>query len=58
MVTHAQIQDWYEQWFGGRKDANSQNAISALHALLGTDQPRLEDKLTTGSLKKTIEGDA
>lgn len=58
MITHDVIQDWYETWFGHSRDANSQNAISALHAILGTDTPKLEDKLTGGALKKNIEGES
>ena len=60
MATPNEINEWYEQWFGARRDANSQNALAALHAMLGTDKPLLEDKLTGGSLKKITEteGDA
>lgn len=57
MATHKEVQDWYEHWFGAQRDANSQNAIAALHHLLGTDTAKLEDKQVTGSLRKTLEGD-
>jgi hypothetical protein len=58
MITHQQIQDWYEHHFGHMKNANTQNAIAELHGILGTDKPQLEDKLTGGDLKKITEGDA
>ena len=60
MATYAEVQAWYESWFGHRRDANSQAAIADLHRILGTDTPRLEDKLTGGALKKITEteGDA
>lgn len=56
MATHQEIQEWYEHWFGARRDANSQNALAALHGILGT-KPKLEDKLTSGSMKKSVMDD-
>lgn len=57
MLTHQQIEDFWNSHFGHLTDANHQNAKAQLHALLETDTPKLEDKLTGGNLKKNIEGD-
>jgi len=54
MITHAQVQEWYETWFGAQRDANSQMAIAQLHDLLGTAEPKLEDKTFASDLKKGI----
>lgn len=57
MITHKQLEDFWNGHFGHLTDAQHQNAKAQLHALLGTDKPQLEDKLTGGDLKKITQGD-
>jgi hypothetical protein len=57
MITYQQIEDFWNSHFGHLTDPNHQNAKAQLHALLGTDTPKLEDKLTGGDMKKITQGD-
>lgn len=54
MITHKQIEDFWNGHFGHMTDAHHQNAKAQLHALLGTDAPKLEDKAFINDLNKGI----
>lgn len=56
MATYEQIEEFWGRWFGHMTNANTQAAKGELHALLGTQPAKLEDKQTNLTMKK-IEPD-
>ena len=52
MITHATLTEWYERWFGARRDATTQAAIAELREMLGPE--KLEDKVLDNDMSKVI----